>query len=259
MSLELQKALSDYNIIASSVNEKWKATNNDYLLNYSNLTTLNGDKVKLEAEIETLENIKKTYEDLLEKEENKEEDNPTTYEDTIEENPKNEIDVINEQIEKAKEELQKVNTSITLIEEQINTLKESLENMTLQLDKTTTTYEDGSLVFNEKLLYELSEFIYWDTYSDDKYDSAESLLEGASREMAHRCKPTIEYEIESVNFLEQLLNASLKFVTFAVLNPAIFNAANCVQPSNMLLIFVRAVVFQPLKSNCVTLLHPANA
>jgi hypothetical protein len=29
--------------------------------------------------------------------------------------------------------------------------------------------------------------------------------------MAHRCKPTIEYEIESVNFLEQLLNAKNKY------------------------------------------------
>ena len=109
--------------------------------------------------------------------------------------------------------------------EEILLLEESIENINLLCRFETCTDENGELIFTEDLLMELQEFIFVDIYSDDSFVSATDLIEKGRNELSERCRPTIQVDIDSINFLNRLIdngqhlkwNGTLQFGDIVVL------------------------------------------
>ena len=109
--------------------------------------------------------------------------------------------------------------------EEILLLEESIENINLLCRFETCTDENGELVFTEDLLMELQEFIFVDIYSDDSFVSATDLIEKGRNELSERCRPTVQVDIDSINFLNRLIdngqhlkwNGTLQFGDIVVL------------------------------------------
>lgn len=88
----------------------------------------------------------------------------------------------------------------------IQLLDESIDNINLLCKFETCTDENGNLVFNEELLMELQEFIFVDIYSDDSFVNADDLIEKGKSVLEEKSRPTIEVDIDSVNFLNRLVD-----------------------------------------------------
>ncbi|NJK16327.1 hypothetical protein GSQ51_20375, partial [Clostridioides difficile] len=73
-----------------------------------------------------------------------------------------------------------------------------------------STDENGQLIFNEILLEELKEFIYCDTYTNDSFLKVEDLIKTGKRELELKCRPTIDWTIDSVNFLSRIINMEFR-------------------------------------------------
>ena len=89
---------------------------------------------------------------------------------------------------------------------EIQLLDESIDNINLLCKFETCTDENGDLVFNEELLMELQEFIFVDVYSDDSFVNADDLKEKGKSVLEEKSRPTIEVDIDSVNFLNRLVD-----------------------------------------------------
>lgn len=89
---------------------------------------------------------------------------------------------------------------------EIQLLDESIDNINLLCKFETCTDENGNLVFNEELLMELQEFIFVDVYSDDSFVNADDLIEKGKSVLDEKSRPTIEVDIDSVNFLNRLID-----------------------------------------------------
>lgn len=89
---------------------------------------------------------------------------------------------------------------------EIQLLDESIDNINLLCKFETCTDENGNLVFNEELLMELQEFIFIDVYSNDSFVNAYDLIEKGKSILEEKSKPTIKVDIDSVNFLNRLVD-----------------------------------------------------
>lgn len=89
---------------------------------------------------------------------------------------------------------------------EIQLLDESIDNINLLCKFETCTDENGNLIFNEGLLMELQEFIFVDVYSNDSFVNANDLIEKGKSLLEEKSRPTIEVEIDSVNFLNRLID-----------------------------------------------------
>lgn len=90
--------------------------------------------------------------------------------------------------------------------EEIQLLDENIENINSLCKFETCTDENGKLIFNEDLLMELQEFIFVDVYSDDSFVSAEDLIEKGKSMLSERSRPTVQVDIDSINFLDRLID-----------------------------------------------------
>ena len=90
--------------------------------------------------------------------------------------------------------------------EEIQLLDENIENINSLCKFETCTDENGELIFNEDLLMELQEFIFVDVYSDDSFVSAEDLIEKGKSILSERSRPTVQVDIDSINFLDRLID-----------------------------------------------------
>lgn len=90
--------------------------------------------------------------------------------------------------------------------EQIDLIQASIDNINLLCKYETCIDENGNLVFNEETLSELQEFIFVDTYSDDSFVKANDLLKKGENVLNERCKPTMEVEIDSINFMSRIID-----------------------------------------------------
>ncbi len=89
---------------------------------------------------------------------------------------------------------------------EIQLLDESIDNINLLCKFETCTDENGNLIFNEELLMELQEFIFVDVYSDDSFVDADDLIEKGKSVLEEKSRPTIKVDIDSVNFLNRLVD-----------------------------------------------------
>lgn len=101
---------------------------------------------------------------------------------------------------------------------EITLLNESIENINLLCKFETCTDENGILVFNENTLNELLEFIFVDTYEDDSFVDANAMLEKGKNVLEERAKPTVQVNIDSMNFLNRIIDNDFRLKWNGVLS-----------------------------------------
>lgn len=92
------------------------------------------------------------------------------------------------------------------LEEEIENLRKSIDNINLLCKRETATDTTGKLIFNDELLEELKEFVYYDTYTNSAFIKVEDLIKAGERIFELKCKPTSEWSIDIINFLDRILD-----------------------------------------------------
>ncbi|MBH8022115.1 hypothetical protein I6C29_21090, partial [Clostridioides difficile] len=77
-----------------------------------------------------------------------------------------------------------LDVQIKHLEEEIAKLNESIKDINILCKRETSTDEDGYLIFNEVLLDELNEFLYYDTYTNDAFLKVEDLIAEGKRQLS---------------------------------------------------------------------------
>ena len=118
-------------------------------------------------------------------------------------------DTVNEAITIA--EITKLNDTRVILEVNVGEVETDIDNLELEIHRInilckreTATDEHGNLIFNDKLLDELKDFVYYDTYTNDSFLKVEDLISAGERELSFKCIPTYSYKIDVANFLKRV-------------------------------------------------------
>ena len=95
--------------------------------------------------------------------------------------------------------------AVKRLEEDIENLQASIDEIIILCKRETATDNNGSLIFNEKLLSELKEYVYCETYSNDAFLEVEDLINAGKRKLELSSVPTVSYSIDVVNFLKRIV------------------------------------------------------
>ena len=193
MSKELTRALKIFEKVTPKRMEKWK----DYVSLKSQkqyeLTTLDSTENILMTKCNQLQNIIDGYSDM-----------DTEEEYYVLDDLKSELDV-------STLELHSVSEKISTLEREIDDLEKKIKLLNRLCRRETSEDENGNLLFTKELINELKEFIYYDTYSDDSFLDAKELIKTGEHILETKCKPTVEFSVDSVNFMKRLLGN--RFIT----------------------------------------------
>ena len=102
--------------------------------------------------------------------------------------------------------------------EEITLLNESIENINILCKFETCTDENGEIIFDKETLNELLEFIFVDIYQDDSFVNADELIKKGESILKERCKPTIQVDIDSINFLNRIVDNNFRLKWNGVLS-----------------------------------------
>lgn len=98
-----------------------------------------------------------------------------------------------------------------ILEAQIKILDDEIKNLTVNIDRLnllckypTATDDDGNIIFTDKLLNDLKDYIYHDTYSNDAFLKVEDVVNAAKRELNLKCKPTKTCTLNVADFTKRL-------------------------------------------------------
>lgn len=187
MSKELIRALKLFEELTPKRMEKWKEYVSLKAQKNSELSTLDSSENILMTKCNQLQNIIDGYSDM-----------ETEEEYYLLDDIKSELDVSNL-------ELQSISSQIYKIERELKELDIKINRLNKLCRRETSEDEAGNLLFNENLLSELKDYIYYDTYSDDSFIDANELIKTGKHILESKCKPTVEFSIDSVNFVNRLL------------------------------------------------------
>lgn len=95
---------------------------------------------------------------------------------------------------------------IDILYAEIQTISEEITVLNKLCRKEYATDRNGDLIFDSELLDELKEFIYQDTYTNDNITSDADLLKLGLKQLGELSRPTKSWTIDSVNFIERLLD-----------------------------------------------------
>lgn len=90
-------------------------------------------------------------------------------------------------------------------EKKVEEIKESIKQLNIQCNRESCLV-DGKRLFSDKLLEELKNFIYYDTYSNDAFYDAQEIISCGKRELELRCCPTRDISIDIESFLNKLID-----------------------------------------------------
>jgi hypothetical protein len=128
---------------------------------------------------------------------------------------KAEKDVLNEAKKKEEWKLERdkfviLKNEIDELEEEVNLIQENINQINILCKRETCTDDSGSLIFDANLLDELKEFVFYDTYSNDSILHPDDLITIGTRQLELMCKPTREWSVDSVNFMERLIDTGFR-------------------------------------------------
>ena len=188
MSDELIEAITLFEKITPDRMEEWK----DLTQKKNVLVT---DKSSKEAD-ETISNgLIKQYEALIKEYDSKETDT-TKYA----------LDDITNKLNLEKEKVIALNEDITELSKQIDEMEKRIAELNALCRRETAKTFTGEIIFTDELLEELKDFTYYDTYSDDSFIDASELIKTGEKELERRCKPDIEWSMDSVDFLNRIID-----------------------------------------------------
>ena len=192
MSKELTRALKLFESITPKRMEKWKYYTTLKAQKQAELTNLDSSENILMTKCKQLQDIINGYSDM-----------DTEEEYYMLDDLKSEYDI-------SHLELQSISEKISTLEREIGDLEKKIKVLNKLCRRETSEDDAGNLLFTKELLNELKDFIYYDTYSDDSFLDANELIKTGEHILESKCKPTVEFTIDSVNFTKRLL--SNKFI-----------------------------------------------
>ena len=194
MSKELIRALKLFEELTPKRMDKWKEYVSLKAQNNSELSKLDSSENILMTKCNQLQNIIDGYNDM-----------ETEEEYYLLDDIKSELDI-------SRLELQDVSNQIRILEKETKELEVKINKLNKLCRRETSEDEAGNLLFNEKLLNELKDYIYYDTYSDDSFLDANELIKTGQHILESKCKPTVEFTIDSVNFISRLLGDKTRLI-----------------------------------------------
>lgn len=194
MSEGLIRALKLFEELTPKRMDKWKEYVSLKAQKKSELSKLDSSENILMTKCNQLQNIIDGYNDM-----------ETEEEYYLLDDIKSELDI-------SRLELQDVSNQIRILEKEIKELEVKINKLNKLCRRETSEDEAGNLLFNEKLLNELKDYIYYDTYSDDSFLDANELIKTGKHILESKCKPTVEFTIDSVNFISRLLGDKTRLV-----------------------------------------------
>lgn len=95
---------------------------------------------------------------------------------------------------------------IQKLEEELKNLSKSLDNIVKLCQKKTATDDNGRMIFNDKLIDELKNFSYTETYKNDSFltENIGQLIELAKRILRDKALPTRTWDLDVVNFISRV-------------------------------------------------------
>lgn len=194
MSKELIRALKLFEELTPKRMDKWKEYVSLKTQKKSELSKLDSSENILMTKCNQLQNIIDGYNDM-----------ETEEEYYLLDDIKSELDI-------SRLELQDVSNQIRILEKETKELEVKINKLNKLCRRETSEDEAGNLLFNEKLLNELKDYIYYDTYSDDSFLDANELIKTGKHILESKCKPTVEFTIDSVNFISRLLGDKTRLI-----------------------------------------------
>jgi uncharacterized protein YjdB len=194
MSKELIRALKLFEELTPKRMDKWKEYVSLKTQKKSELSKLDSSENILMTKCNQLQNIIDGYNDM-----------ETEEEYYLLDDIKSELDI-------SRLELQDVSNQIRILEKETKELEVKINKLNKLCRRETSEDEAGTLLFNEKLLNELKDYIYYDTYSDDSFLDANELIKTGKHILESKCKPTVEFTIDSVNFISRLLGDKTRLI-----------------------------------------------
>ncbi|MGL5191674.1 MAG: hypothetical protein ACRC7S_18695 [Cetobacterium sp.] len=186
MSIELINALNKYNEMVKKRTIIWKS-----LLEQRNIKRKELNSVQIESY--------KNYADLTAKE-------SILQGLKLSQASETEINKVIAEITKLRDEKVIFENKIQDLENEIELLQNQIDEIVLLCKREGCTDDEGNLVFNDTLLNELKDYVYNDTYTNDCFLNAQDLFDAGERELGFRCKPTREWDIDSVNFMNRIID-----------------------------------------------------
>ena len=104
------------------------------------------------------------------------------------------------------ESIAALDIEIAEIEKELKEIDDRITILNRLCQRETAETYNGELIFTDELLQELKEFTYYDTYSDDSFTDANELVKTGKLKLERRCKPDIEWNIDSVDFTERIIS-----------------------------------------------------
>ena len=194
MSEGLIRALKLFEELTPKRMDKWKEYVSLKAQKNSELSKLDSSENILMTKCNQLQNIIDGYNDM-----------ETEEEYYLLDDIKSELDI-------SRLELQDVSNQIRILEKETKELEVKINKLNKLCRRETSEDEAGNLLFNEKLLNELKDYIYYDTYSDDSFLDANELIKTGKHILESKCKPTVEFTIDSVNFISRLLGDKTRLI-----------------------------------------------
>ena len=194
MSKGLIRALKLFEELTPKRMDKWKEYVSLKAQKNSELSKLDSSENILMTKCNQLQNIIDGYNDM-----------ETEEEYYLLDDIKSELDI-------SRLELQDVSNQIRILEKETKELEGKINKLNKLCRRETSEDEAGNLLFNEKLLNELKDYIYYDTYSDDSFLDANELIKTGKHILESKCKPTVEFTIDSVNFISRLLGDKTRLI-----------------------------------------------
>ena len=187
MSEELIKALFLFEKVTPDRIREWKELTKKRVQIYSNLSDKDANETILNTTIEQLRAMINGY---------KEAETDGEKFDTTE---------LESKMIASQEQLNDLNYEIMELEEELEKLDTRINELNLLCRRETAKDFAGNLIFTPELLDELKEFTYYDTYTNDAFTDANEIIKTGEIVLDRRCKPTIEFSINSVDFTNRII------------------------------------------------------
>ena len=197
MSPRLTEKLNQYNEITKERIVQWnelrnqKAEKNDKYIEEQRLLLMCYSRIKsLETAVELTENP---------------EYQATLYDQLEEARDRKVVLEVGGSFTNLKEEVETY-IGVNVLYDEIEELSKQISEINRLCKKRYATDRNGNIIFTNELLDELKEFVYQDTYSNDCITNEEDLMRIGMRKLSEMKYPTKTWSIDSVNFIERLID-----------------------------------------------------
>ena len=110
------------------------------------------------------------------------------------------------ELSKQKDEKFLLDRAVTALDVELNQINESIDRINILCKRETCTDDNGHIIFTKDTLEELKNFLYYDTYTEDAFLDVKDLLSAGRTKLDILCKPTLEIDIDIIDFTSRIID-----------------------------------------------------